>query len=341
MKRIIAFLLVSALSIALLGCSQSPGEDEIEALENQVEELQQMLEDSQKESQQSENQDTVEEEEEPPQETETPGITISDTGNFIPQTMDEVYLFAVELARYYVELIQYPEDFDVYSYIVEQINDVSPMNPGALSKYEIEEVAYYFAINYTLDDSGGAYHVKYVLEKDGDLYTEGQKSGGIYSDIDLPYYCEQFSIYELDLDKLDEIALGDNADAMTAVEDMIDDMLEAQDGEEDDEQINITGDENGMRWPGDKLPAYVPEIIGAEIVFVMDAGTGVSILFEGCTAQIAQDYEQKMIQNGWEIAFNYDSEGFHTITAQNSAGEVLQLSWDEEDGAGEIIFGTD
>ena len=141
-----------------------------------------------------------------------------------------------------------------------------------------------------------------------------------------------------------------------AVENMMENMIEAQSGEDvdidinddgadfsissDDGDINMQGDESGMAWPNDKLPNNVPEVKGVKVIFVMDAGTGVSISFEGCTAQIAADYEQKMIKNGWEITMSYESEGFHTITAQNSNDEMLQFSWDEEDGTGGIIYGT-
>ena len=141
-----------------------------------------------------------------------------------------------------------------------------------------------------------------------------------------------------------------------AMENMLENMIEAQGGEDvdidinddgadfsissDEGEINIQGDEGGMPWPSDKLPGNVPEVKGVKVIYVMDAGTGVSLSFEGCTAQIAADYEQRMIQNGWEITMSYESEGFHTITAQNGDDEMLQFSWDEGDGTGGIIYGT-
>lgn len=141
-----------------------------------------------------------------------------------------------------------------------------------------------------------------------------------------------------------------------AVENMIEGMMEAQGGEDvdididddsgsvsisgDEGDINIQGDEGGMPWPSDKLPNNVPEVKGVKVIFVMDAGSGINISFEGCTSKIAEDYEKKIVENGWEVTMTYESEGFHTLTATNSDDEMLQFSWDEEEATGGLTFGT-
>ena len=141
-----------------------------------------------------------------------------------------------------------------------------------------------------------------------------------------------------------------------AVENMIEGMIEAQGGEDvdididedggnlsissDDGDMNMQSDESGMPWPNDKLPNNVPEVKGVKVIFVMDVGSGVSISFEDCNSKIADDYEKKILENGWEITMTYEAEGFHTITATNSDDEMLQFSWDEEDGTGGVTFGT-
>lgn len=109
----------------------------------------------------------------------------------------------------------------------------------------------------------------------------------------------------------------------------------------DEGEFSIQGDEDGMPWPSDKLPANVPEVKGVKVVSVMDAGTGVSIIFQDCNVNIAQDYISQIEANGWEIMMNMDSEGFHIISATNSQNEMLQFSWEEEDGGGSVTFGQE
>lgn len=139
-----------------------------------------------------------------------------------------------------------------------------------------------------------------------------------------------------------------------AIENMIENIMEAGnedvdvDIDSDGESISITSDEgnvtidsddDGISWPGDKLPNNVPQPKGVKVISVIDVGEGVYIVFEGVTTKIAEDYEKAMSSNGWEVNFTYDEEGAHTTMATNSSDEMLQFFWDEEDGRGEITYG--
>lgn len=142
-----------------------------------------------------------------------------------------------------------------------------------------------------------------------------------------------------------------------AAEKMIENMIEAEAGEDvdidvddgggditisgEDGEISIQGNEDGMPWPSDKLPGNVPEVKGVKVVSIMDAGTGIAIIFENCNANIAEDYIKQIESNGWEIMMNMDSEGFHMIMATNSNNEMLQFDWEEEDGGGTVTYGQE
>ena len=140
-----------------------------------------------------------------------------------------------------------------------------------------------------------------------------------------------------------------------AVENMLENMIESQsDGDVDididgdsgevnisgeDGDVSIQSDTDGMAWPSDKLPNYVPEVKGIKVISIMDVGTGVYVVFENCTAAIAEDYVKAIENNGWEITMSMDSEGTHVTLATNVDEEMLQFSWEEEDGSGEITYG--
>lgn len=109
----------------------------------------------------------------------------------------------------------------------------------------------------------------------------------------------------------------------------------------EDGEISIQGNEDGMPWPSDKLPGNVPEVKGVKVLSVMDADTGVAIIFDNCNSKIAEDYIKQIEANGWEIMMNMDSEGFHMISATNSQNEMLQLSWDEGDTSGSLTYGKE
>lgn len=142
-----------------------------------------------------------------------------------------------------------------------------------------------------------------------------------------------------------------------AAENMIESIIEEQAGGEvdvdvndggdsitissDDGEFSIQGDESGIPWPSDKLPANVPELKGVKVVSVIDVGTGVSIAFQNCSTSITEDYISQIKASGWEIVMNVDSEGYHMITATNSQNEVLNFTLEEENGGGTIIYGQE
>lgn len=142
-----------------------------------------------------------------------------------------------------------------------------------------------------------------------------------------------------------------------AAENMIENMIEAEAGEDvdidvddgggsitissEEGEISIQGNEDGMPWPSDKLPSNVPEMQGVKVVSIMDAGTGVAIVFDNCDTNTAEDYIKQIESIGWKIEFSLDQEGYHTIIANNSNNEMLQISWDEEDNSGSLTYGQE
>lgn len=142
-----------------------------------------------------------------------------------------------------------------------------------------------------------------------------------------------------------------------AAENMIENIIENQAGEDvdvdvddgggsitissDEGEISIQGDEDGMPWPGDKLPSNVPEVKGVKVISVMDVGEGVYISFENCSNDIGENYIKEIENSGWEITFSMDQEGYHTIIANNNNDEMLQFGWDEEDNFGDLTYGKE
>ena len=145
---------------------------------------------------------------------------------------------------------------------------------------------------------------------------------------------------------------GDGADE-AAAEKMIEDMsggevdVDIDDGGDsitissEEGDLVIEGDEDGMPWPSDKLPSNVPELKGVKVITTMDAGAGISIMFEGCDNGEGEAYIRALTAAGWNITMEMESEGLHTIMCDNGKNEFLHFSWiEEEEGAGSITFGN-
>jgi len=108
----------------------------------------------------------------------------------------------------------------------------------------------------------------------------------------------------------------------------------------DEGEVSIQGDEDGMPWPGDKLPSNVPKLKGVKVVAVIDAGTGVMIGFEDCDNNTANAYVDQIKASGWNVTLEMESEGMRNIIADNANNEFLQFGWDSEDGSGTITYGS-
>ena len=71
----------------------------------------------------------------------------------------------------------------------------------------------------------------------------------------------------------------------------------------DDGNVTIEGSEDGMPWPGDKLPSSVPEIPGVTVVMVMDMDGGVLIGFENFDQAAAAAYVTTAERHGMGISY--------------------------------------
>lgn len=138
-----------------------------------------------------------------------------------------------------------------------------------------------------------------------------------------------------------------------AVENMIEGMMENEgvDVDVDDGGDTVTidtgegemvieSDEDGMAWPGGKLPSNVPEVKGVKVVGVIDVGSGIVVTFENCSKKNADDYISQMKANGWEISFDMEADGARIVMAGNNKDEMMQFGWEEESGDGEITYGS-
>ena len=105
-------------------------------------------------------------------------------------------------------------------------------------------------------------------------------------------------------------------------------------------EMVIESDEDGMAWPGDKLPGSVPELSGVKIVAVQAMDMMVSIYFEGCDESTGQAYIAAMKANGWDIITEIDMEDAHQVQAQIGE-EWLHFTWTEDDGSGGVVYSKD
>ncbi len=105
----------------------------------------------------------------------------------------------------------------------------------------------------------------------------------------------------------------------------------------DDGNITIEGSEDGMPWPGDKLPSSVPEISGVTVVMVMDMDGGVLVGFENFDEAAAAAYVTQLKGMGWESVMEYtDDESYSSILSNGD--ETLQIGWSSEDNAGTLTY---
>jgi hypothetical protein len=141
-----------------------------------------------------------------------------------------------------------------------------------------------------------------------------------------------------------------------AVENMLEQMIEEESGgdvdvdisddgdtvsfESDEGEVTIEGDEGGMPWPSDKLPAGFPVLQGATIVAVIDAGTGIMIGFEDCSQGAADAFMSNFTTGGWKVTLEMESEGQKIIMASKGENEFVQFGFSPEDGDGSITYGT-
>jgi hypothetical protein len=112
---------------------------------------------------------------------------------------------------------------------------------------------------------------------------------------------------------------------------------DTSDSGDDQMDIDISGDENGMAWPSDKLPSGIPEISGVKVVLVMDMGDGVSVGFEGLTQANAESFISQLEGMGWETVMDIDAEEGRSQML-TKGDETLQLNWSSEDGTGALLY---
>ncbi|MBT3320044.1 MAG: hypothetical protein HN389_09815 [Clostridia bacterium] len=141
-----------------------------------------------------------------------------------------------------------------------------------------------------------------------------------------------------------------------AAENLIEEMIEKESGEKIDIDIDdggdsitmeteegemtIEGDEDGMAWPSDKLPAGFPKLNGVTVTTVIDAGGGIMIGFEGCTQSAADAFISNFTAGGWKITMEAESEGTKIVMASKGDSEYVQLGWEPESGEGSITYGA-
>ena len=105
----------------------------------------------------------------------------------------------------------------------------------------------------------------------------------------------------------------------------------------EDGSVNIQQGE-GMAWPGDKLPASVPQVTGVTVTQIIDAGTGVMIYFEGCSQATADAYIEQLKSINWEASYeSRTEEGYMVIFGDNQ--ESLSFTWTKDDNAGSVTYG--
>ena len=141
-----------------------------------------------------------------------------------------------------------------------------------------------------------------------------------------------------------------------AVENMIEEIIEKEGGgdvdidideggdsikiETEEGEMTIEGDEGGMPWPSDKLPAGFPKLNGVTVTAVIDAGGGIMIGFEGCTQNAADAFISNFTSSGWKITFEMESEGIKSVMVSKGDDEFVQISWEPDSGEGSITYGT-
>lgn len=315
MKRLIIFLMILGF-VVILGCAPRSPEEAIDIVESRIEELggQQIEEivsqQTTSQSDQDANDDNITSsttqttDEEEPQETEIPEIAISEKNNIIPQTSDEIYLFAIAIYKDYLNTLQEPKDLTLYSCVVKEIHDVSPANPGTLSKYELQEVAYYFMFNYSLDKSGQVYNVKYTLEKDGDLNTDGEVRGGVHTDIDSAQHYDEFSIYKLETWKFGQMALAD--------------IMQSN----DTHSVNAEEGLVGFDWT-----TYA----GTLYIYVEDMGLCYELYWEGENAETLDMSQIPVLEKGDRLVCGQPSSwNLSIISAFTNENGDIDLDWSSE-----------
>jgi hypothetical protein len=105
----------------------------------------------------------------------------------------------------------------------------------------------------------------------------------------------------------------------------------------DDGNISIEGSEDGMPWPGDKLPSGIPEVPGVTVVMVMDMDGGVLVGFENFDEATAQAYIAQLEGMGWESVMEFnDEDGYSNMFSNQDA--TLQLTWTSDDSAGTLTY---
>lgn len=105
----------------------------------------------------------------------------------------------------------------------------------------------------------------------------------------------------------------------------------------DDGNISIEGSEDGMPWPGDKLPSGIPEVPGVKVVMVMDMDGGVLVGFENFDEATAQAYISQLEGMGWESVMEFnDEDGYSNMLSNQDA--TLQLTWTSDDSAGTLTY---
>lgn len=105
----------------------------------------------------------------------------------------------------------------------------------------------------------------------------------------------------------------------------------------DEEQVNINGGE-GVAWPGDKLPANVPEVPGVSVAMVVDANGGVMVSFEGCDQTTADAYIATLKSKGWKAVTEASTEDGYMVIFGDS-DESLMFAWSKEENTGSITYG--
>ena len=151
------------------------------------------------------------------------------------------------------------------------------------------------------------------------------------------------------------LVLGMAACRKSIEESLVEQMIENAAGEgvdvdidNDGDSISISNDEGGslemdsgegLAWPGDKLPAHVPELTGVTVIQTMDMGMGMSIIFEGCDEDEANAYVQQLENAGWEMKSEMTTTEAYVAYLSMGEDESLNFSWSNEDGTGAITYG--